>query len=392
MSLASSFLGTVTVKITGASLPSTLDAVTQRGIQVGECRFLTELEAQVTILRKDFPALKKICGKKGDCLTLIRRRGLYWTAKSMGKRPVLIAGLFLCFLATLYLPARVLFVRVEGNQKIPTRQIMEAAEACGIRFGASRRAVRSEKMKNALLGAMPELQWAGVNTVGCVAKISVRERSVEKEAVQNGSFGHVAAAMDGVILDVTVIRGTPLCAPGQAVSAGQVLISGYTDCGLSIRAEQADGEIFAATRRHLQVRTPVLTAQKGVIHGKRKKLSLLVGKKRINLWKDSGIWDTVCDRIYEEYYITLPGGFRLPFGWSVERFYFRETIPGEQDRERMERLLSDAAEGCLKNRMVSGTIRDRTYLYREVPGALELAGEYSCVEMIGFRQRLEIGE
>lgn len=33
-------------------------------------------------------------------------------------------------------------------------------------------------MKNALLSAIPELQWAGVNTYGCRAVISVRERTL----------------------------------------------------------------------------------------------------------------------------------------------------------------------------------------------------------------------
>ena len=89
-------------------------------------------------------------------------------------RPVLLAGLGILFLLAMYLPSRVLFIRVEGNMQIPDRQILAAAEECGIRFGASRREVRSEKVKNALLSSVPQLQWAGVNTAGCVATISVR--------------------------------------------------------------------------------------------------------------------------------------------------------------------------------------------------------------------------
>ena len=392
MSLRSSLGGTVTVRINGANLPATLDALAQRGIPICRCIFLTELEVQVTIPRSGYRQLKQICEKRGDTLDVLRRGGMYWAMKSLRNRPVLIAGAMLYLFASLYLPSRVLFVRTEGNSRVPAKQILEAAEASGIRFGASRRAVRSEKMKNALLEAVPQLQWAGVNTYGCVAKISVREKNQEKEATWDSSLGHIVAGMDGVVQEVTALRGTLLCAPGQAVSAGDILISGYTDSGLAIRAEQAEGEVYAATRRSLRVLMPD-SGQIWVSDGAhKKKISILLGKKRINLWKDSGIWDTTCDRMYEEYYITLPGGFQLPFGWSVEKYRVRELSCQKWDRQDMEDVLSGTAEAYLKSQMISGIIRDRVRTFYESSGSLQLAGEYSCVEMIGFRQRLEIGD
>ena len=44
--------------------------------------------------------------------------------------------------------------------------------------------IRSEKVKNSLLQRIPQLQWAGINTDGCVAVISVRE----KTAIKNSEF------------------------------------------------------------------------------------------------------------------------------------------------------------------------------------------------------------
>jgi hypothetical protein len=96
--------------------------------------------------------------------------------------------------------------------------------------------------------------------------------------------------------------------------------------------------------------------------------------------------------MYEEYYITLPGGFQLPFGWSVEQYRFREMVPQKWDRTEMEDLLSRTAEAYLQSQMISGVIRDRGCCFYESSGSLQLAGKYSCVEMIGFRQRLEIGD
>jgi sporulation protein YqfD len=303
---------------------------------------------------------------------------------------VLVLGVLFYLLISLYLPSRVFFVRVVGNTSVPGSRILEAAENCGISFGASRRSVRSERMKNALLEAVPELQWAGVNTRGCVAEIIVRERQQEEKPEERGRFGHVIARTDGVILSATATRGSLLCAPGQAVSAGKILISGYTDTGLTIRVEQAAGEIFAATRHIITVMTPESCLREAASVEKTEKISLLIGKKRINLWKDSGIWDATCDRMYEEYYITLPGGFQLPFGWSVDRYTSRMFRRGKADSLR--ELLERTGETWLKSQMVSGTIRDSAFTFEESEGLLRMTGEFSCVEMIGFSQQLEIGD
>ena len=392
MKFLSSLTGTVTAKLTGADIAGTLDLLSRRGVEVLEFQLLSELEGILRLGRQDYPQAHKICVSRGDKLVLQDRKGIYWTLKSLRRRPVLVVGMLVYLFAALYLPSRVFFVRVVGNDKITTRQILEAASECGIHFGSSRRAVRSERLKNRLLEAVPELQWAGVNTYGCVAEISVRERTKPELTENTSSFGHIVASREGVITSCNATRGNLICGPGQAVNQGDILISGYTDCGLTIRAEQAQGEVFAVTKRDLRVVTPdesVMAARTGDV---KKKISLLMGKKRINLWKDSGIWDTTCDRMYEEYYITLPGGFVLPLGWSVERYGGRELSEQELGPEAREKLLADTAESYLKNQMLSGTIRKSHLMYDAGEGFLQMTGEFSCVEMIGIMQRLEIGE
>jgi sporulation protein YqfD len=153
------------------------------------------------------------------------------------------------FLLTIFLPTRVLFIHVEGNSTVEERRILEAAQECGIRFGASRRQVRSEKMKNRLLEKVPELKWAGVNTSGCTAVISVREQPVQEQRTGYTGISSIVAACDGRITSCTVTKGNGLCAPGQVVQKGQLLISGYLDCGICIRVTGAEGEIFAETRQ-----------------------------------------------------------------------------------------------------------------------------------------------
>ena len=392
MNWLSYFTGQLTVELTGADIPGTLRVLSERGITLLKTILIDDLTVRINIGRRDYPRIREIAEKRGDTLTVWNRMGLYWKFRELLKRPVLILGLCLLLILTAYLPTRIFFVQVEGNEMIPTRLILEKAGECGIGFGASRREVRSERMKNTLLEAVPQLQWAGVNTRGCVAVISVRERAEEKETAEPSAFGHIVALMDGYILSCTATKGNLICGPGQAVVEGQILISGYTDTGLCIRAEQAQGEIYGRTIRTLELITPSGTVKKRDKDEEGRKISLLIGKKRINLWKDSGIWDTTCDRMYEEYYITLPGGFQLPAALTVERYVSRELSEAEIPQAEAERLLESTAQRYLKEQMLAGSIQDSQPEFSAEPGIVQMAGKFDCVELIGVMQRLQIGE
>ena len=388
MGILRSMAGMVRAELTSADPNATLAALAERDIPVFEAEPEGELTLSFVIRGQDWRVVSKICAKRGDSLRLKERRGSYWVVKGLLRRPLLVLGVLFLLVLAAYLPTRVLFIRVEGNASIPTRQILAAAEDSGIRFGASRREVRSERMKNALLEAVPELQWAGVNTYGCVAVISVRERAETDTAEEAGGVSSIVAAADGVILSATATRGSLQCKPGQAVTAGQVLISGYTDCGLTIEATRAEGEVYAQTRHDLTVVTPSECAVRGEIQEERVRYSLIIGKKRINLWKDSGISDTSCGRMYEEYYITLPGGFQLPAALVKETVTVYQTEAAQIEAGDVQDAMETFASGYILQHTIAGTVTSQHFSLSQEAGAIRLSGIFLCTEMIG-RQRIE---
>ena len=388
MNLWHSIGGMVTLRITSADVAGFLEQGNRKGIAYFRVNWQDELTVTVTVSRKNGKKLIHLGEKQGTSCEIVDKNGLFWQIAALRNRPVLVIGLLFFLLLTAILPTRVLFVRVEGNASVPARQILAAAESCGIRFGAERREVRSEKVKNALLDALPQLQWAGVNTSGCVATISVRERPDPSRDGEEEGVSSIVACLDGVILSCTAEAGSLQCFPGQAVQSGQVLISGYTDCGLLIRAEKAEGEVFALTRQEIRAVTPM---SKGVRVDKEKEekyYSLILGKKRINFNNGSGICDTTCGRMYAEYYIYLPGGFRLPLALAVETHSCWNTSQIQRTREEVEKPLSAFLKDSVGARMISGEILSSGEQLRALNGVFRLEGNYLCREMIG-RSRQE---
>lgn len=378
------------VQLVGADIPALLRRITDSGVSLYRIQQKDLLTVYVWVRRKDFQKLQSISQKLGAEVSAVSRTGFYWLWRSIIRRPVLIVGITLILLLSWFVPTRVLFVTVEGNAAIPENLIIEKAAECGIAFGAKRRDVRSEKMKNSLLEALPQLQWTGINTYGCTAVISVEERTKQEESSRSHGVSSIVAGRDGIIQSCTVTRGNQLCAEGQAVRAGETLVSGYSDCGIKIQATRAEAEIFAQTVRQLTVKFPLDYGQKGDIDRVEVKYSLVVGKKRINFSKYSGISPSVCDKMYSQYYCVLPGGFQLPVSIAVEQFIFRKsdttTAASDQVKTRteqfaqnylMEQMLSGKILGCLENE----DIGDAVYT---------LTGRYICLEMIGREQSEEI--
>lgn len=381
---------TVTIRVLSADIAAILCHIEKENIPLYHIRQIDNLTMMLEIKRRDEKRLRLLLEKRGAECKTISKRGLYWKLYRVAKRPVLLGGIALLLIAGLYLPTRIFFFRVDGNQTIPTRMILEAACEAGIRFGATGKDIRSEKMKNALLQAIPQLQWAGINTSGCVATISVKERQITNPAQNQQGVSSIVAVRDGIICDMTVTKGNALCKVGQAVSEGQVLISGYTNCEQSIRATRSSGEIFATTMHNIEAILPTDFALRGAKEQIITKRSIIFGKKRINFYSGSGILDSSCVKMYEENYVTLPGGFQLPVSIVTETWIACTPREDELTAEQNGQRISAVSQRYLKSQMVAGNILSNKEQLSSQDGIITMTGEYSCIEMIGREQNEEI--
>ena len=386
MGILGSLTGSVRIAMTSADIAVSLQRINEMRIPISDLKMVGDLTAEFTVSRRNYSQIDSMAKRKGDNLKVLTNLGIYWWLKSFLRRPLLLCSIMPMLLLSLYLPSRVLLIEVEGNSRIPNRLILEAAKEAGIRFGASRRAVRSEKMKNELLGVLPELQWAGINTYGCRAVITVRERAEENQIPEQNMVSSIVASCDGIITELTVTDGAGLCGIGQAVKKGQVLISGYTDCGGIITAGRAVGEIFAQTYHEMTVLTPSDMNTRSQYGGDQTKYSLCIGKKRINFYKGSGISDATCVKMVSQYHLTLPGGYILPVSLIKEHWVSCQTQTQQIDASQMMEQLSLYSRKLLQQNGVALTIIDARESLDANDGVIVLKGSYNCSEMIGREQ------
>lgn len=382
-------MGYVHIRITGPDISGFVSNICGQGVILRDLQVDDGLRVRAIVRSQDLRSIIQLAGRTNHKVTVLSVGGLIVMISGLLRRPVLVLSLALVVFLTFWIPSRVFFVGIEGNQNVPYSRILLEAESCGIRFGAKRSVVRSEAVKNRLLESMPELQWVGVNTKGCIATISVKEDASQKNSSIAVPYSNIVADRDGIVLYSSVTAGAPACKVGEAVKEGQILISGWQDMGLIIKTTRAAGEIYAQTDRVVELVTPLSYVEKGKIKSDSINYSLIVGKKRINLSKGSGISYAGCDKIYASYYLTLPGGFTLPLALETTCSVSYEIAGILEDADHARALLSEQADKYLLAQTVSGTIQGRQLLFEEDKNLGRTTARYTCVEMIG---RERIGE
>lgn len=375
------FLGRLRIRLTGADPEGTLRLLA-RECPVGNIVSISPLEVEFDLGRGEWTQVEPLVKKRGDKAQVVGSRGLPVMAGKLVRYPLILITALLLLAATVWIPTRIFFIEVEGNGTLSRREILEKAGDCGLYFGCVRGEVRSEQIKNRLLESMPELSWVGVNTSGCVATITVRQRQTEPETAQTAA-GNIIAVADAIITDQVVTRGTALHAPGDAVKAGQILISGYTDLGLCTHVEPAQGEVYGQTRRENTAVLPVKTLIPEGEGVEIKKYSVIFGKNRINFYADSGILYPGCGKMTQIRVLQLPGGFTLPVALVVETY----TVASQTETERLpgqaEQTLTAQSRGMLLSGMIAGQILGEEAAFARQEGVYSLRTVYTCREMIG---------
>ena len=344
-----------------------------RQIRLERIEFIDSLTAEFDTSAGDARKLRLLDGERLEKIGgggLPRLLGILWQWRIFTAAVVLLGFL------TVLLPTRIWFVEVRGNGDVPAALILEKAADCGVSFGASRRALRSEQVKNHLLWAIPELRWAGVNTEGCVAVITVALRQ-EADAPASKAPGDVVAALDAVVTEIFPQTGNALATPGQAVRAGEILISGTTDLGLTFRSDRAAGEVYGLTRRTFSAVLPEKHLERGDISRMVRKFSLRIGKKYVNFSNDSGILYGTCVKMRKVNDLTLPGGFVLPVALVTDTYLVCDTEQVSREIS-VEEILAQVRRYA-REQMTAGAILSEE---SRLTGTA-LTAVLECREMIG---------
>ena len=382
--------GYVQAELRGASPEWALERLSNARVAFLRVQRIDDFTIALLILRKD--VLKaEAAARKAMCeLAVVREMGFGKTFGGLWRRRLFALGLVLCAAGAFVIPKFVFFYDVVGNETVPDAEILRALHSLGVGFGTYGPDIQPQALKNKMLLLVPELQWFTVQQSGMCAHVVVRERPEKLAVEERRAPMNVVAAKDGVLTSVSSLEGNCLCAPGQAVTEGQVLISAYTDLEFTTRVSAALGEIYAETLTHKQVVCPDTALYKQPNGKTARRISILVGEKRWNIFANGGNPEGKCDKITKTHMLTLPGGFESPVGLEITELSGYDLVEKPLPEETAQALLIEQLERGVRQDMIAGEILDEALDLTRQNDRYELHASVRCEEMIARMVRASI--
>lgn len=375
--------GSVRVEVTGAAPERLLNALAGRDVRFWQGECVDALTLRLGLYTRDLPLARSLAARCQCELKVLRERGVPLVRRRLARRIALLVTAVVCFAL---LAASSLFVwdiDVEGNESVSTGEILRALAGCGVESGSFWPGWSADEIRNSVILDIPELSWVGVSVDSSCALVRVRERTEAPGLVSEDGAGSVTAAATGIIERMEVYQGLPVAAVGDAVVAGETLVSGEMSSTVGdTRYVRASALVEARTWYELSAVAPLEYEAAGET-GSHTRWALVIGGRRFNFYAGSSQTPPDCGKIITEYPLAWEGVFTLPVTLVRERIVeYGRTAAAEDADALAGRLSAELAETLERRLDGRGEIIDATFTAAESGGQLVVTMRAECREDI----------
>ena len=152
------FLGVSRLSITGASPEWCMQRLAKARVAFHFGAKPDEFTAEVWVLRRDEARAAQLIRMGGCDCEVLEHGGFAAVFGGLGKRPVLLVLLAAAIAAAIVVPKFVFFYAVEGNETVPSAQILRELRELGVGFGTYGPSIKPQELKNQMLLRIPKLQ------------------------------------------------------------------------------------------------------------------------------------------------------------------------------------------------------------------------------------------
>ena len=347
------FRGRVLVYVSGLSPERFLNLCARNGFVLRDLKKTGEGYECIMSL-PEYREARRLAKKAKATLRIQRKMGLPFFLFQQRKRKAWAAG-FLLALGLLYAASLFLWdIQLEGNTRYTDDIIRSYLKANGITYGMPMDSIVCEEIEKALRNEYTNITWVSAQISGVKLKIQIKENFGLLEAPQKDlTPKDVVADKDGVITEIITRSGIPQAAAGDAVTQGQVLISGriplIDDSGETVSYQEvpADGTIIAQTEIPYAWQRSIFEETRRVTKTRLKGLALILGNNRAAIGGGAQPGEMKY-RMTEYYTPCLFDNFVLPITLETTLEYTYETevrkLTEEEQKEKMEAAFLEKAE------------------------------------------------
>ncbi|MDA8352233.1 MAG: sporulation protein YqfD [Firmicutes bacterium] len=391
--------GTLQMELTGPELARFINEAVREQLEISQITWISEEKIRLSIPVPDYFRIKPVLKRTGTKGRILSKKGLPFWLMRLRKRQFFLWGLLL-FFVLLYLLTSVLWsVEVEGNETVPTKEIVRLLKKEGVFVGQLKHRIPdNEEIQYRLQAQLPQVSWVGFRVEGTRATVTVVEKKRVDEREQGEKDGPVnlVAKRAAMIYDMNVVRGRPVVEVNDSVKKGQLLVSGRygnPDDPDSGKLAGAKGKVFGEVWYESKVTVPLQQKRK-VYTGRRETarfpfLASRVVRLPFLFPETFSRYETI-----QQVHTLRFRDWELPFGWVEEerlemewvsyKLTAKEAIQLGKERAREDLLLKLGKDGRILGEKVLHPHVER--------GKVVMKIHFDVVENIAVQQPILQGE
>lgn len=367
------FTGRRVITIPKECLCAAFDLIYRNGLPFHGERRTRDGDIMIKMTERDALSLSRLAQDRDIPISLSEPHGAPVVINFIKKRPVIAVGAVVMISWLLFSEQIVWDIRIKGNTKTPSSEIIATLEELGFGVGTFYPPVNFDKLHADYSAAQEDIAWLSIYMNGSVAEVEVREKYKDTRPKHDkNTYANVVADCAGVVRSVNVFEGQAAVKAGDTVYPGQVLISGVVEMKEenSARYEYASGEVLCTVAEPINIVSPVERDEKHYTGREKKQISVRIFKKTVNLFINGGKNMPSCDTIEEVKQIELFGLWRLPLWintrtereYSMERVsYSPEDVANEAVTALSDKLKALSESGTMIEKQLSAKFENGVY-------------------------------
>ena len=395
MSVTLFLSGRCTLSVPSLHRTAAMNLCMQMGLQYANFVWCEDGSVQFSCSSSSARRFLAACRKRDIEVKVLAYCGLPRLLKRMTERAGLLVGAALAIALVVLSGLFVWDVQISGNVTLTDGEVIGELQKCGFGVGSYLPSLRVREIENRVLMASESIGWLSINLDGTVARVQIIEHVTGERGEDDDATGkrpaNLVAVRDGQIEYLELYRGNAVVTVGQAVKAGELLVSGLYDSTTgSIRFTRAAGRVMARTERTVEVQIPLSYEEKVYDDPILQEIELHFFNFSQKIFKNSGNPDVLCDIIKYNTHLGQLGNNRLPVSISrTEVRPYRLEVRERTPEEALE-LCYEALEGELS--ALSGEVQllQKDIMTRVGESSVTLVCTVTCIENIAAVQEFEI--
>lgn len=247
-------IGFVEFSFTEGFTEGFLNECLEKGIVISDVKYIKNgITAQCPAFC--YARLRPLAKNSGGRLRVKKKKGIVFALLPLRNRWGLFSGALAAVFIICFLTGFVWNIEIKGNSVIPESEIIRLLEENGLEKGAYKRSIDKGRLESLIMAAFPDCSRAHINENGTTLTVEISEGVLQPEVFNEKLYSNLKASKDGVIVKAVVNRGWQAVRKGEAVTKGDILISGVYESEkkkMNLYAH-ASGEFIARVNEPLRL-------------------------------------------------------------------------------------------------------------------------------------------